>query len=196
MIAPNFYTQGNLVKNYFNGKVKHYPVRPPVVVVKQYPYRMKRGDTIYQLSTQVFNEDQQFLWYIISDSNALREVDSWEEGDTVYLPELVVKELLAGTRRASSSRYSSVVFPTAGGGIGTTPDDEVDPAIVDVTFISLPDTPVEYVPLKILRTNAANNAVEFIDEGDIDHDLLKNWVYNKHLHMLYDPQIKAYLISA
>jgi len=203
MIASSFYAEANVVKNFLGGKAKHYSVRPPTTVVKKYPYFLKRGDTMYSLAEKVFGKDQQHLWYIIADCNSLREIDSWEENDVVYLPELIVKDAPVDSRRASATSSKAVVFPKAnttssssesGGGEngGSTGGVTI---IGAVTFIELLDTPSYFEALKLLRVNADADALEYIDEGDIDHNKLFNFEVERHRHMVYDSHIKAYLIN-
>lgn len=91
MIATYFYSNSNnTAKLYLNGLRTHFLPRPPIVVVSKYEYRLKYGEDFYTLARKIFGDGNEKNWYIIADCNPMKEPDDWQEGDIVYLPDVIV----------------------------------------------------------------------------------------------------------
>lgn len=92
MIAPEFYTDVNKGKSFLDGRLTHFKYRDRVIVTKSYKYTLLFGDTVYSITEDIFGKDKEYLWYIIADINLLRHPDTWEMGDVINLPEIIVVE--------------------------------------------------------------------------------------------------------
>jgi len=93
MISPLYYNKKTAVRKLF-GNSQHYAPKSKTIVLRTYPYIIEDGDTLYSLAIQIFGEDNEYLWTIISDSNPHRHPDDWKTGDTILLPEQVIHDKL------------------------------------------------------------------------------------------------------
>ena len=108
MISPEFYIPNNLVKQFFGGKVQHYPLKEKAIVLSTWDYIVKQGDTMYTLAATIFGEDKQFHWTIISDINYLRQPYDLEVGETIKLPIVITFK----TRKPNPVNYAATPSST------------------------------------------------------------------------------------
>lgn len=92
MISPNYYKDNNLVNLFLGGKVQHYLIKPPIVVVQTRDYQVQANDTMYTLAKRVFGVDNEHLWTIISDINFLRQPNELQAGEWIKLPVVILDE--------------------------------------------------------------------------------------------------------
>lgn len=92
MISQAFYNKNNLVYQYLDGKVAHYPAKDPSVTLEWYDYILMAGETLYTVASRIFGENLEYLWTHIADNNSLRHPDDWRAGDIVHLPRIIIRD--------------------------------------------------------------------------------------------------------
>ena len=92
MISSTFYNRANLVREFFGGRASHFPSKDPSVTIEWKKYILKQGETLYVIAEKIFGEGLGYMWTYIADNNALRHPDSWEAGDIIKLPKIVVRD--------------------------------------------------------------------------------------------------------
>jgi hypothetical protein len=92
MISPSFYNKENLVRQFLNGKVPHYPVKDPSVTMEWYEYTVKYGENLYTIAERIFGKNLEYMWTYIADNNPPRLPDDWQLGDIVRLPKIIIRD--------------------------------------------------------------------------------------------------------
>ena len=92
MISKSFYTKKNVVHQYLDGKVPHYPTKNPSVTLEWYEYILHAGETLYSVAQRLFGKDLGYMWTLLADNNALRHPDDWRAGDIIRLPRIIIRD--------------------------------------------------------------------------------------------------------
>lgn len=92
MINTYFYSNNNLVHQYLDGKVAHYPIKDRSVVLSTYKYVLKEGENFYTIAAEIFGNDAQEDWTYLADCNPIRHPDDWQAGDVVNLPLEIIND--------------------------------------------------------------------------------------------------------
>lgn len=92
MISEVFYNKANLTSALLGGRVKHFPIKDRSVIVSWRDYVMKENDSIYTLAENLFGKNLGHLWTYIADANPLRHPDSWNTGDIIKLPRIIIRD--------------------------------------------------------------------------------------------------------
>lgn len=92
MISQSFYVKTNLVKQFLDAKVKHYPVKEPSVTWSWYDYRIKAGEDLYTIAARIFGDGLEYMWTYIADNNMPRMPDDWNAGDIIRLPKIIIRD--------------------------------------------------------------------------------------------------------
>lgn len=92
MISPTFYNKKNIVKVLLGGGIYHFPAKDPSVTVEWYDYVMKANETLYTIAAKLFGKNLEYMWTYIADNNPPRMPDSWNAGDIIRLPKIIIRD--------------------------------------------------------------------------------------------------------
>lgn len=92
MISPTFYNKKNLITQFLDGKVRHYPIKDPSITIEWYEYVIKHGETLYSIAARIFGEGLEYMWTYIADNNPPRLPDAWNTGDIINLPKIIIRD--------------------------------------------------------------------------------------------------------
>lgn len=92
MISPTFYNKKNLISQFFEGKVSHYPIKDPSVTLEWYEYIIKANETLYSIAARIFGKNLEYMWTYIADNNPPRLPDEWNPGDVIRLPKILIRD--------------------------------------------------------------------------------------------------------
>ena len=84
-----FYTQNNQITSELAGGRRHYPIREDMTILKKRSYILKFGESPYTLAHSIFRDDK--MYWIICDTNVTKDPMSWEAGEEIFIPEIVVE---------------------------------------------------------------------------------------------------------
>lgn len=90
MINPAYYNQKNSVDA--APGVSYYPPRPPTIVLEVSQQNLVGGQSLSDVSLELFGVNQQHYWTILADINILQHPDDWTAGDTLLIPRIIVQD--------------------------------------------------------------------------------------------------------
>ena len=92
MISPTFYNKKNLISQFLEGKVQHYPIKDPSVTIEWYEYIIMANETLYSIAARIFGRNLEYMWTYIADNNPPRLPDDWNPGDIIRLPKIIIRD--------------------------------------------------------------------------------------------------------
>ena len=114
-ISPQYYTKdsnndSNVQQIYLGGLRRHYLHKDRSVVLSTYTRELSFGESAYSLAKEIFGEENQYLWTIISDINILRFPEDWEAGDVLLLPEIIVSDVFRKVKVFTDVKTSTAIL--------------------------------------------------------------------------------------
>lgn len=89
MIFPEINNLDSAVSVYLTKMLPHYRIAISPVVVREYSYTLKNGESLYTVGQKIFGND--FQWTILADMNSWKMPDQFGVGDIIRVPEILAR---------------------------------------------------------------------------------------------------------
>jgi hypothetical protein len=105
MIAKTFHDNA-LIKGAYMGTTRpHYPLRELAEIQGFDEVTLMAGEDLYDLAIRIFGEGNEDLWYVLAESNPLRDPTDYKAGDVVRVPRVVSVQEEAADIKNEISTY-------------------------------------------------------------------------------------------